>query len=60
MSNPDKHAAGSVPAADWYNQEGGRAMHKSMLRKLEKISFLFLIVLFVAALSPAQDAGGLA
>jgi hypothetical protein len=32
-------------------------MHESMLRKLEKISFLFLMVMFVAALSPAQDAG---
>ena len=32
-------------------------MQKSRLRKLEKISFLFLMVLFAAALSPAQDAG---
>ena len=33
--NEPKDAAGPVPAADWLNQEGGRAMHKSRLRKLE-------------------------
>ena len=32
-------------------------MYKNMLRKLEKISCLSLMVLFVAALSPAQEAG---
>ncbi|MFZ0312172.1 MAG: hypothetical protein WAL85_05650 [Candidatus Korobacteraceae bacterium] len=32
-------------------------MHKTILRKLESISFLFLVALFAATLSPAQDPG---